>query len=132
MDSEITAIKDVLNQFASSCSEGDFEHWISLWTDDGVQMPPDAETRVGKSQIREAMSPPFEAMDLELVLHEIEDAQVHGDSGLTRCRYTLKGTPKDGGDPVEIMPNGKALTLYRRQSDGSWKIVYDCFNSSIE
>jgi len=26
---------------------------------------------------------------------------------------------------------GKALTLYQRQSDGSWKIIYDCYNSSV-
>ena len=93
-------------------------------------MPPSSTTKVGKSEIREAMSPPFEAMDLEMVLHEIEDGRIRGDSGLTRCRYSLKGTPKNGGESVEIMPDGKALTLYNRQPDGSWKIVYDCFNSS--
>ena len=44
--------------------------------------------------------------------------------------YSLKATLKEGGDPLDVMPDGKALTLYERQSDGSWKIVYDCFNSN--
>ena len=131
MDSDLVAIKNVLKQYASSCSEGDFELWMSLWADDGVQMPPDAGTKIGKSQIREAMSAPFEGMDLNLVIHEIEDARIHGDLGLTRCRYSLMGKPKNGGDTIEIMPEGKALTLFGKQSDNSWKIVYDCFNSSI-
>ena len=130
MDSEVSAIKEVLNQFAASLCAGNFEQWMSLWSEDGVQMPPGSTTKVGKSEIREAMSPPFETMDLEMVIHEIEDARIIADSGLTRCRYTLTGTPKEGGDVVEIMPDGKALTLYSKQSDGSWKIVYDCFNSS--
>lgn len=130
MTSDVSAITEVLNQYAESCTNGDFERWMSLWADDGVQMPPDAPTKEGKAQIRAAMGPPFGTMNLELTLHEIEDAHIHGDIGLTRCRYSLRGTPKDGGDIVEIMPDGKALTLYRRQSDGSWKIVYDCFNSS--
>ncbi|PCI74313.1 MAG: hypothetical protein COB20_15295 [SAR86 cluster bacterium] len=130
MDSEISAIKEVLNQFAASICAGNFEQWMSFWSEDGVQMPPGSTTKVGKSEIREAMSPPFEAMNLQMVIHEIEDARISGDSGLTRCRYSLKGTPKNGGESVEIMPDGKALTLYNRQPDGSWKIVYDCFNSS--
>jgi ketosteroid isomerase-like protein len=40
-------------------------------------------------------------------------------------------TPKEGGDRIEAMPDGKALTLYERQSDGTWKIVCDCFNSNV-
>ena len=131
MDSDVSAIKEVLNQYASSCCAGDFEQWMSLWTEDGVQMPPDSATKVGKSEIREAMRPAFDAMDLQLVIHEIEDARVDGDSGLTRCRYTLTGTPKEGGETVAIMPDGKALTLYNKQANGYWKIVYDCFNSSV-
>ena len=131
MDSDVTAIKEVLNQYAATICEGNFESWMSLWVDNGVQMPPDAGKNVGIAQIREANSAPFEAMDLDMVIHEIEDASIHGDLGLTRCRYTLKGTPKDGGETIDIMADGKALTLYGRQPDGSWKIVYDCFNSNI-
>jgi len=51
--------------------------------------------------------------------------------GLTRCTYTLTMTPKAGGETINAMPDGKALTLLERQSDGSWKIVYDCFNSNV-
>ena len=70
-------------------------------------------------------------MNLDIAIVSIEDAKVHGDLGLTRCTYTLKATPKAGGETINAMPDGKALTLYGRQSDGSWKIVYDCFNSNV-
>jgi len=40
-------------------------------------------------------------------------------------------TPKAGGETIHAMPDAKALTLYERQPDGSWKIVYDCFNSNL-
>lgn len=68
---------------------------------------------------------------MELVIIKIEEARIYGDLGLTRCRYSLKGVPKGGSETIEIMTDGKALTLYSRQPDGSWKIVYDCFNSNI-
>lgn len=128
--SDITAIKEMLNQYSLACNTGDFDLWISLWTDDGVQMPPDTPARIGKEQIREGMKPAFDQMNLDIAI-TIEEAKVYGDLGLTRCTYTLKMTPKAGDETINAMPDGKALTLYERQSDGSWKIVYDCFNSNM-
>ena len=128
--SDITAIKEVLNQYAIGVNTGDFDLWMSLWTDDGVQMPHDTPARIGKEQIREGMKPAFDQMNLHVAI-TTEEAKVHGDLGLTRCRYTLKMTPKAGGETVNAMPDGKALTIYERQSDGSWKIVYDCYNSNM-
>ena len=37
---------------------------------------------------------------------------------------------KAGGETI-AMPDGKALTLYKKQADGSWKIAYDCFNANV-
>ena len=128
---DITAIKDMLNQYAIGCNTGNFEHWLSLWADDGVQLPPGAPARVGKEQIREGMGPAFEGMNLDITIHSLEETKVYGDLGLTRCTYTLKATPKAGGAEIVVEPDGKALTLYERQPDGSWKIAYDCFNSNV-
>ncbi|UCE39007.1 MAG: hypothetical protein JSW00_07240, partial [Thermoplasmata archaeon] len=96
----------------------------------GVQMPPDAPARVGKEQIRENMKPVFDQFNMEAAV-DIFEGKVYGDLGLTRCNGTLDLTPKAGGETIHATPDGKALTLYERQSDGSWKIVYDCFNSNI-
>ena len=131
MNTDIAAIREVLNQYALGCTTGDFDHWMSLWDDNGVQMPPDAPTNVGKEEIRRAMKPEFDELDMNLAIRSIEDVAIFGDLGLTRCVYSLEITPKAGGDVVAAMPEGKALTLYRKQSDGTWKIVYDCFNSSV-
>jgi uncharacterized protein (TIGR02246 family) len=127
---DITAIKDMLNQYAKGCNTDNFDLWMSLWADNGTQMPPDAPARKGKEQIREGMKPVFDGMKLDIAIKSVDDVEVHGDLGLTRCKYTLKLTPKAGGDTIDAMPDGKALTLFRKQTDGSWKIVYDCFNSN--
>jgi uncharacterized protein (TIGR02246 family) len=130
MEADITAIKEMLNRYANITNAGDWDQWISLWADDGVQMPPDDPARIGKEQIRAGMKPLFDQLNLDIVIQSIEDARIYGDLGFTRCIYTLKATPKAGGETIDVMPEGKALTLYERQPDGSWKIVYDCFNSS--
>ena len=131
VEADITAINEMLNQYAVACNTGDFDLWISLWADDGVQMPPDAPAVIGKEQIREAMKPTFDQMTLDIAITSIEDAKVYGDLGLIRCKYKLDVTPKAGGETIHAMRDGKALTLLERQSDGSWKVVYDCFNSNV-
>jgi uncharacterized protein (TIGR02246 family) len=130
-EADIAAIKEMLNKYGVACNTGDFDSWLSLWADDGVRMPPDAPARIGKEQIREEMKPAFEQLIFELTIPSIEDAKVYGDLGLTHCNYTLAVTPKAGGETI-VMPDGKALTLYERQPDGSWKIIYDCFNSNAQ
>ena len=131
LNADIAAIKEVLNQYAVGITTGDFDLWMSLWADDGTQMPPDAPAVVGTENIRQEMKPAFDDMNMNLAIRSIEDAKIFGDLGLTRCVYTLEMTPKAGGETIAAMPEGKALTLYERQSDGSWKIAYDCFNSSV-
>ena len=126
---DVAAIKGALEQYATCCRNNDFETWISLWAERGVQMPPDAPARVGKAAIKEAMAPAFEDMTLDLDILSIDDAEIHGDLGLTRCLYRLRLVPNAGGESIDAVPQGKALTLFDRQDDGSWKISYDCFNS---
>lgn len=132
VNADINAIKEVLNQYAARITAGDFDLWMSLWADDGTQMPPDTPAKVGKEEIRQEMQPAFDQMNLKLAILSIEDAKIFGDLGLTRCVYTLEMTPKAGGETIAAMPEGKALTLYERQPDGNWKIAYDCYNSSLQ
>lgn len=131
MEADITAINEVFNQYVVAVNTGDFDLWISLWTDDAVQMPPDTPARVGKEQIREAMKPGFDQMNLDMTINSIDDVKVYGDLGIVRCTYTLKMTPKAGGETINAVPDAKDLSLWERQSDGSWKLIYDCNNSNV-
>lgn len=130
MSAETDKVEDILRQYGAACNAGDFDTWMSLWSADGRQMPPDAPARVGIETIREAMEPVFSNMNLEFDLVSIDESRVHGDLALTRCTYSLSATPKEGGESIEVMPDGKALTLYERQPDGAWRIAYDSFNAN--
>lgn len=129
-ESDIAAIKELLNKYSVAFNTGDFDSWISLWADDGVQMIADTPARRGKAQIREAMKPLFDQLILDLNITSIEDVEIHGDLGLIHCNLTVAVTPKAGGETIIVVPDGKALVLFERQTDGSWKFVYDCTNSN--
>ena len=127
---DIDAIKRVLKKYANYTSEGDFDSYMSLWIEKGIQMLPYAAARIGKQQIRRRMKSAFDRMNIDLKINSIIDAKVHGDMGLTVCTYTMKMTPKKGGNTINAVPDGKVLTVYEKQPNGSWKIAYDCSNLS--
>jgi uncharacterized protein (TIGR02246 family) len=131
VEADINALKGMLRQYAAHANAGDLEQWMSLWADDGVRMPPDSPARIGKEQIREEIEPAFEQMILDLTITNIWNVEVYGDLGIIRCNYTLDATPKAGGETIHVMRDGKALSVWKRQSDGSWKIIRDCFNSNV-
>ena len=131
IEADKTAIKQVISQYAEAAKSGDFDLWISLWADDGVRMPSGASTREGIIQITEEMTPAFEYFITEVNITSIDEVRIFGDIGLVRGSYNLSVTPKDGGDKIILEPDGKALTIFERQSDGTWKILYDCMNSNV-
>ena len=130
VEDDIAAIEDVLNQYAISSNAGDFEHWLSLHADDVVKMGPDAPAIFGKEDLRANFRPFFDDFNTTCILYP-EEAQVDGDMGFARGTYSISITPKAGGETIIVTPDGKYLTLCKRQADGSWKISHDCYNSNV-
>ncbi len=128
VETDITAINEIWTQYAATLTAGDLDLWISLWTDDGIRMAPDAPAVIGKEQIREAMKPAFDQMTLDVTIAN-KEVKVAGDWAFSRGTGILSTTPKKGGKTTKI--DGKYLTILERQADGSWKIAIDCFNSNV-
>ena len=55
-----------------------------------------------------------------------EEVEVAGDWAFSRGTYTLTTTPKESGQPVFI--DGRYITIFTRQPDGSWKRHREIFN----
>jgi len=123
--SDIARINEFWKTYAAVVNAGDIETWISLWIDDGIQMPPAAPRRIGKEQIRAEMQTLFDLFDEQMTLH-LEEVWVEGDMAYSHGTYDFVMTPKSGDDPIQ--GSGNFLTVLHRQIDGSWKIAIDCFN----
>ena len=48
VETDIAAIKNLVNQYGATINAGDLDLWISLWVDNGIQMPPNAPAVIGK------------------------------------------------------------------------------------
>ena len=127
VEADIAAIEDLVNEYGATVNAGDLDLWISLWADDGIQMPPNAPAVIGKEQIRANNESMFAEFVLEMVVTN-KEVRVAGDLAFARGTYTLSLTPKAGGETTTI--DGKYLSIVERQTDGSWKFARDCFNDN--
>jgi len=121
------ALNHVRKAHIAALNEGDVNAWAAAFTDDGVQMPPNAPANLGRENIRvwsQAFLAPFR-VEFTLLVDEV---QVAGDWAFERGMYTITLTPKAGGEPLQDI--GKYITTYERQPSGAWGMARDIWNSN--
>ncbi|HET7838704.1 MAG TPA: nuclear transport factor 2 family protein [Rectinemataceae bacterium] len=124
------AIRANFDRYSSTLMAGDAEGWLALWDEDGVQLPPNEGMHMGKAEIRNLAvvripSRPANAFSMKI---DTQEVKVEGGLAFARGVYSWSARPKDSG-PLSY--DGKFLTVFRKQADGSWKIFRDCFNSNL-
>ncbi len=128
VDAFEAAVLDTWETYSAAMNAGDTDLWISVWDDEGIQMFPGAPARKGKSVIEEAAREAHAALDFEEFTINNEEVEVFGDLGFARGNYSYVVTPMAGGETISF--EGKYLTIFKRQPDGSWNVYRDCFNSN--
>ena len=119
------AIRQIWSDYVSARTAGDAEIWLSLWDEDGIQMPPGMPAR-GKDKLKVGVPKAFAAVPVKSMDITPIDIEVAGDWAFSRGVYT--STREVDGSDVET--DGKFMTILKRQDDGSWKIYRDIFNSN--
>ena len=104
---------------------GDLDLYVAIYTDDAVQIPPDAPVCIGSDQIRAAIEPALTSFDIVCPIFPRE-ATVIGDWAFGRCDWSLSLIPKESG--ATTIFNGRSIDILKRQSDGSWKFYMSCWN----
>jgi len=127
-EADVAAIKSSTEEYDATLKAGDLDSWMSLYTDDAVRMPPNMPALVGKDAIRNFYQPILEQYVID-INETCEEVIVCGDWAFIRGTYTYTMTPKVGGDPS--LDSGKWIALHKRQSDGSWNIYRNIFNSDL-
>ncbi len=126
---DVRTIESVFKAYKKTLENGDLEAWLALWTDDLVQMPDGAPSRIGKPELRVRTRDMLAVWSLEFGAEDTQEVRVAGDWAFSRGTYTATFTPRAGGRP--FMVDGKFLTIFQRLPDGTWKIHRDIFNSNV-
>jgi uncharacterized protein (TIGR02246 family) len=122
---DVAQIYQLWNEYAAAITSGDLEQRISLWCDNGLQMPPGASQCSGKEQIQKAVQAQSNQSHTKLSIHP-DVVCVLGDQAYSYGTFSFLLITREGGAAKKI--SGKFLSVLKKQDDGSWKILVDCFN----
>ena len=122
-----TAIKAADEALQQAISKGELERIASFYADDAVLLPMAEPIVTGKEAIRAEWRHVLGIPGMQNVsaLKHV-DVSRSGDLGYTRGTYTSRmAGPK--GEP--LTEPGKWVSIWKKQSDGQWRIVVDTYNT---
>lgn len=108
--------------------KGDIESVLNVYTADAVVMQPNQTAWRGTEAIRGGFQGMLAVFTPSAVAFHTDDVQVAGDLAIETGRYEMTLTPKKG---AAINDKGKYVTVWQRQTDGSWKVIRDINNTDL-
>lgn len=115
-------IRSANQNFEKTFARGDAEGMGSLYTSDGVLLPPGAGILEGSTAIQNFWQT---VMDMGIKGAHLEtlEVQPEGETAIEMGRYEL------GGVDGERIDQGKYIVIWKRQ-EGNWKLHKDIWNTS--
>ena len=121
------AIEQANNKYVDAVIRGDSAGLIANYADDMVDMDAGRPGWGGRADLALGLGKWIKSQKISDYKYNIQSVNVAGDYAIETGSYEFTGTPK-GGKP---MPNkGKYLTVWKKQGDGSWKIIRDISSSA--
>lgn len=123
------AIREIEAEARNSARARDVDRYVSVYADDAVLFWPGTPMITGKTAIREFMKIFFAnpACSLSFQTVKVETSQ-YGDLAYSYGTNTVTLTDPEGH---QVEDRGKYLTIYKKQPDGTWKVVADAGNSDL-
>jgi len=125
---DVAAIRAADESFGKAATAGDAAALTAFYASDAVLMPPGSPALKGSEEIGKfwngmtsAVGGPFELRNTAV--------QGRGDLAFSAGEYTATLTPKKAGAKPMPTEHGKYLGVLKKQPDGSWKLIYDTWNT---
>ena len=124
---DIEAIIELYEDYLHFVETNDLDSFMTVWDDNAMRGAPDLPNTFGKEEIRAVFKDIFDATYNKLTPVEETRLEVCGNIAYGYRTFTLKSTFKEGG--TMIQKDMKVLSIFKKQSDGSWKFYIDCMNT---
>jgi ketosteroid isomerase-like protein len=124
-EADITAIRTASADFQKAVRDTAWDAWANFYTDDATFGPPNGPPLTGHDALVAFVRalPPTR----EFTLRQVD---VDGRSDLAYVYGKYSWVLMVSGQP-ELPDSGKYIEVWRKQSDGNWKILRDVFNSDV-
>jgi uncharacterized protein (TIGR02246 family) len=123
-DDDKKGIQSVTDRWLAAMRTGDTTGVAATYTEDAMLFPPNAPAVQGRAAIAHFLGqfPKITAFDISL-----KEVEGHGNLAYTRGTYEVKLIPPGAKSPIK--DTGKFMEIRRKESDGSWLVLRDIWNS---
>ena len=128
---DVAAVRQAIEandaKFSAAAVQGDSAALAAMYADDAVLMFPNMPAARGREAIGKAFGGMVSAMKVSAVKLETQDVIVAGDYVAETGAFDMTSQAKTkGAKPLHEV--GKYLVLWKKQADGSYKILRDIDN----
>src|SRR5215208_1183892 len=115
-------------EWSAAASEGrDLELILSFWTDDAVVLPPGLPAVVGKAALRQYVEGGMKIPGFRITW-ESKDVTLSPDGQLAYM-FSRNAVTVNAPDGTPVTTGGRAVTIWRRESDSEWRCAVDIWNA---
>jgi ketosteroid isomerase-like protein len=115
-------------EWAQVASEGrDVDRILSYWTDDAVVLPPGLPPVAGKAALRQYVEGSMRVPGFRITW-ESKDVALSPDGHLAYM-FSRSAVTMDAPDGAPTTSEGRAVTIWRMESDGEWRCAVDIWNA---
>lgn len=116
-------------KFIEAMKRGDSTGAAMNYAEDAILLPPNEPALRGRAAIVKSYGAGINSGTLTYEKATTEDVMVKDDLAVETGSFEFSMKPKGPRDAKEVSGKGKYLTVWKRQADGTWKIVRDINNS---
>ncbi len=122
----LESLKKADLDFAEATKARRLDGWMSAFAEDATGFPAGKPMISGTAELRKHYAGMFEDPNFEISWKPVKaDVAAGGDLGYTIGVAEFRTKAKDGSPMIRP---GKYLTVWKKQKDGSWKVVADLGN----
>jgi len=130
-DKLINELQELMAEMNQAIANGNIEEGLAYYADDAVVLPNHAPRIVGKAELRKKMLKQKKSgVDFGSFMGTVERAWESNGMVYSVGSYALSANVP--GRPRPVGDKGKFFAVFRREPDGTLKIVYDIWNTDIE
>jgi uncharacterized protein (TIGR02246 family) len=122
MNADEQAIRNLVAQWHRATAAGDIDTVLGLMSEDVVFLVSGKPPMKGRSAFEKGMRGLLKSHRVDST-GEIQEVEVSGDLAYCWTLLTVRMTPLSGGDAN--VRSGSALSIFRKQTNGSWALERD-------
>jgi uncharacterized protein (TIGR02246 family) len=123
-DADRKGIQAVTDRWLDAMRKNDSTAVAATYTEDAMLLPPNAPVVKGRTEIRH-----FVGQFPKITSFNIKLTEMEGDGNLAYTRGTYDVSLMAPGAKTPDKDSGKFLEIRRKESDGSWLVLRDIWNS---